>query len=155
MRVAIGSDKRTCLTDRVVEDLRGRGHEVELYGPLRDEALLWPEVGRVVAERVASHGCDEGVLFCWTGTGVTIVANKVPGIRAALCRDAETARAARKWNHANVLVLSLRATSEAIACEIIDAWFGASFGDSDLTRSYIAKIEELERRYLAERTTSA
>ncbi len=84
MKIAVGSDERTHLTDAVVEDLRKRGHEVELFGPLKGRPELWPQVGREVAERVASGEADQGVLFCWTGTGVSIAANKVPGIRAAL-----------------------------------------------------------------------
>src|SRR5438045_8444682 len=82
----------------------------------------WADVARAVGERVASGAADQGVLFCWTGTGTSIAANKVPGIRAALCHDAETARGARKWNDANVLVMSLRSKPEAVARAIGDAW---------------------------------
>jgi len=117
MRIAVGSDERTPVTDSVVEHLRRAGLDVELHGPLNGRPMDWVDVGREVGERVASGACQQGVLFCWTGTGVSIAANKVPGIRAALCGDAQTARGARKWNDANVLAMSLRATPEAVAKE--------------------------------------
>ena|SRR5258708_38755918 len=139
MRVAIGSDERTHVTDAVVDHLRGVGIDVELHGPLNGRAMDWVDVGREVGERVASGGCQQGVLFCWTGTGVSIAANKVPGIRAALCGDAETAKGARRWNDANVLVMSLRATPEAVAKEICDAWLETSADAAE--RGTIAKIE--------------
>ncbi len=125
MKLIVGSDERTHMTDALVEDLRSRGHDVEVIGPLAGEPLQWPEVGRTVGEAVATGRADQGIVCCWTGTGVSIAANKVPGIRAALCTDAETARGARRWNHANVLALSLRLTSEIVAREILDAWFSA------------------------------
>jgi len=102
----------------------------------------WVDVGREVGERVASGACQQGVLFCWTGTGVSIAANKVPGVRAALCHDAETATGARRWNDANVLVMSLRATPEAVAKEICDAWLEARPDDAE--RLTIAKVDALE-----------
>jgi ribose 5-phosphate isomerase B len=123
MRIVLGSDEQTPLTDAVADDLRDRGHEVVLVGPPGGEDLGWVDVGRRVGEQVAGGGADNGVLFCWTGTGASIAANKVPGIRAALCTDAETARGARRWNDANVLVLSLRLTSPVVASEMLDAWF--------------------------------
>ncbi|MGH8974490.1 MAG: RpiB/LacA/LacB family sugar-phosphate isomerase [Acidimicrobiia bacterium] len=123
MRIVLGSDERTSLTDAVADDLRGRGHDVVLVGPPGGEDLGWVDVGRRVGEQVARGEADSGVLFCWTGTGASIAANKVPGIRAALCTDAETARGARRWNDANVLVLSLRLTSPVVAAEMLDAWF--------------------------------
>jgi ribose 5-phosphate isomerase B len=104
-------------------------------------------VGERVAESVASGRCEEGVLFCWTGTGVSIAANKVPGVRAALCFDAETARGARKWNHANVLVMSLRLTSEVVAKEILEAWFSTPFSQSQEDVECVAKIAEIESKY--------
>jgi ribose 5-phosphate isomerase B len=123
MRIVLGSDEQTPLTDAVADDLRDRGHEVVLVGLPGGEDLGWVDVGRRVGEQVAGGGADNGVLFCWTGTGASIAANKVPGIRAALCTDAETARGARRWNDANVLVLSLRLTSPVVASEMLDAWF--------------------------------
>jgi ribose 5-phosphate isomerase B len=144
MKIAVGSDERTNLTDAVVDALRLHGHEIELVGPLAGDALLWPDVGCEVAEQVATGRADQGVLFCWTGTGVSIAANKVPGIRAALCADAETARGARRWNDANILVMGLRLTSEAVALEMLDAWFSAESGD-ETDRACVARVQEIER----------
>ncbi len=115
------------------------------FGLLKGEAQPWPDVAAAVAECVASGGADEGVLFCWTGTGVSIAANKVPGIRAALCGDAETARGAKAWNQANVLCLSLRSTSETIAVEVLDAWFSASSDPSEAEN--VDKVIQLDERY--------
>ncbi len=123
MKIVVGSDERTELTDAVIGDLERRGHELDLVGPLAEEDIEWAEVGRQVGEKVAGGTVPTGVLFCWTGTGSSIAANKVPGVRAALCTDAETARGARRWNDANVLVMSLRLTSPATATEMLDAWF--------------------------------
>jgi ribose 5-phosphate isomerase B len=140
MRIAVGSDERTGITDAVVEHLRKVGVEVELHGPLAGTPTDWVDVGREVGERVASGSCDQGVLFCWTGTGVSIAANKVPGVRAALCGDAQTAMGARRWNDANVLVMSLRATPEAVAKEIVDAWLEGQPDEAE--RATIAKLED-------------
>jgi ribose 5-phosphate isomerase B len=123
VRIVLGSDERTPLTDAVVDDLRDRGAEVELVGPPAGDRLEWAAVGRRVGERVAAGAADAGVLFCWTGTGASIAANKVRGVRAALCADAQTAAGARRWNDANVLVMSLRLTSPQVAHEMLDAWF--------------------------------
>ncbi|GBD39218.1 Putative sugar phosphate isomerase YwlF [bacterium HR37] len=145
MKIAVGSDERTYLTDFVIEELRKRGFEVELYGPPAGESIQWAEVAQKVAEKVASGECKQGILFCWTGTGVSIAANKVPGIRAALCTDAETARGARKWNDANILAMSLRLTSPIVAKEILDAWF--STGPEEEERPNIEKVKDIERKY--------
>ena len=117
MRIVVGSDERTALTDTVVGALAASGHEVELVGPLAGGAQEWAEVGADVGRRVADGVADRGVLFCWSGTGVSMAANKVPGVRAALCGDAETARLARKYNHANVLVMSLRSEERRVGKE--------------------------------------
>ena len=116
--MAFGTDEHTTLAEAVERHLSAAGHAVEV---LADPAP-WPEVGRVVGEAVAAGQADLGVVCCWTGTGVSIAANKVPGVRAALCVDAETARGARLWNDANVVALSLRLTSEQVAQEILDAF---------------------------------
>ena len=149
MKLSVGSDERTLVTDAVVAELRRRGHEVELFGPLAEAAppALWPDVARHVAEAVAAGAADEGILFCWTGTGVSIAANKVPGIRAALCADAETARGARLWNNANVLCLSLRRTSEVIAREILDAWFSTRYNPNETDDAALAALDAIENDY--------
>lgn len=111
MRIAFGADEATPLSDEVAAALSAVGHEMVL----RVENEPWPDVGRKVGEAVASGRADRGVVCCWTGTGVSIAANKVPGVRAALCTDAQTARGARRWNDANVLALGLRLTTAAVA----------------------------------------
>jgi len=124
MRIALGSDESTDLTAALERDLRERGHEVVLLGALwpgDDDA--WPSVGRRVAEAVVSKECSSGVVCCWSGTGVSIAANKVAGARAALCNDRETSALAREYNDANVLALSLRTTPVSEVKPILDAWF--------------------------------
>lgn len=140
MRVSVGSDERTTLTDRIVRELREKDHRVTLRGPLDDGAEEWAAVGIQVGEDIAASRADVGVLFCWTGTGVCIAANKVPGVRAALCADAETARLARRYNHANVLVMSLRATSEALGVEILQAFLETPDGADDFDRRNVAQL---------------
>ena len=143
MKITLGSDERTHVTDFVAEELKRRGHEVELVGPPAGETLEWADVAERVGRSVADGLAEQGLLFCWTGTGVSMAANKVPGVRAALCADAETARGARRWNDANVLCLSLRATSEVIAKEILDAWFEATPDASEAAN--IEKVRALDR----------
>lgn len=123
MKLAVGSDMKTHLTDVVVEELMQQGHQVEVFGALVNSPVMWPQVAIEVAEKVAAGELEQAILFCWTGTGIAMAANKVPGIRAALCTDAQTAEGARLWNDANVLAMSLRSTSEAVAKEILKAWF--------------------------------
>ena len=136
MRVAFGTDERTALTDDVKTLLAERGHEVVVLG----EGDSWPDVGRRVGEAVASGAAERGVVCCWTGTGVAIAANKVAGVRAALCTDAETARGARRWNDANVLAFGLRLTSPPVATEIIDAFLTTEL-DAD-ERATVARVEQ-------------
>lgn len=140
MRVVVGSDEKTPLTDSVAAELEERGHDVVLVGPPAGESIGWAEVGKKVGRTVASGEADTGVLFCWTGTGASIAANKVPGIRAALCTDAATAEGARKWNDANVLVMSLRLMSPTVANELLDAWFAAEPDPSESAN--ISLLEE-------------
>ena len=132
MRIALGADDTTHLTEYIARELMERGHEVVKVGALAGgDDDRWPAVGRSVGMLVATGNCDEGIVLCYTGTGVSIAANKVPGIRAALCVDAQTAAGARRWNHANVLALSLRTTSTEEASEILDSWFSEPFGDGE------------------------
>jgi ribose 5-phosphate isomerase B len=124
MRISVAADERTGVADAVVEELRRRGHEPLLHGALNDEERDdWAWASEAAARDVAEGRAEQGVVCCWTGTGASIAANKVVGIRAALCADAETARGARRWNDANVLALSLRTTSPALLEEILDGWF--------------------------------
>ena len=145
MKIALASDEKTHLTDFVIEDLNRRGHEVSLFGPPAGDDLPWPLASQVLAEAVAAGEVDEGVLFCYTGTGASMAANKGPGVRAALCADAETARGARWWNDANVLVMSLRKTSPEVAREMLDAWFTEAVRPEE--QVYVDQLREIERRY--------
>lgn len=147
MRLAVGSDEKTHLTDVVIRRLKEAGHSLDLYGPLAENEHDWPQVAQLVAESVVAGSAEEGILFCWTGTGVSIVANKVPGIRAALCDDAGTARGARLWNNANVLCLSLRRVSEVLADEILEEWFGTKYQPNPQDDACLAQIERLEAKY--------
>lgn len=145
MSVAVGSDESTHLTDFVLRYLERRGEHVKLFGPLAGEKVGWTDVAEAVALEVSRRDCAQGIIFCWTGTGVSIAANKVPGVRAALCADAKTAEGARKWNDANILAMSLRATSTQVALEILDSWFGSSPDESE--RENIDKVSLLEKKY--------
>jgi ribose 5-phosphate isomerase B len=124
VRISVASDERTGVAERVVEELRRRGHEPILHGALaQGERDDWAWASEAAARDVAEGAADQAIVCCWTGTGASIAANKVGGVRAALCADAETARGARRWNDANALALSLRTTSEALLEEMLDAWF--------------------------------
>jgi ribose 5-phosphate isomerase B len=139
MRIVVGADDEGEVADAVVEDLRARGHEVDVLE--RDQ---WPEVARKVGEAVASGAADQGMVFCWTGTGTSMAANKVPGVRAALVWDPWIAEGARRWNDANVLVMSLKRTDSETARQILDAWFAVEQPDPNELGN-IARLAELER----------
>jgi ribose 5-phosphate isomerase B len=148
MKITVSSDEHSPLVDAVIEEIEKRGHQVEYFGPRPNEpaseANDWPLVTAQAAARVADGRADEAVVMCWTGTGASLAANKVAGVRAALCHDAETARGARIWNHANVLALSLRATPIPIAREILEAWFSTPYSDDDWNLRQMARIRLLE-----------
>jgi ribose 5-phosphate isomerase B len=144
MKISVAADERTGVAEAVVEELRRRGHEAVPHGALNDsERDDWAWASEAAARDVAEGRAEQGIVACWTGTGASIAANKVSGVRAALCADAETARGARKWNDANVLALSLRGTSPAVLGEILDGWFdeGPS-GDAD-DRANIAHVDQI------------
>ena len=144
MRISVAADERTGVADAVVRELERRGHESVVHGALSaEERDDWAWASEAAARDVADGRADQGIVCCWTGTGASIAANKVHGIRAALCADAETARGARRWNDANVLALSLRTTSEALLTEILDGWFeGAPSGDED-DEANIRHVDEI------------
>src|SRR5690242_10820830 len=146
MKIAIGSDDRTHLTDFLINELKQRGHDVIPFGPLTDNdpEVDWPLTSSHVAEAVATGQADEGIVCCWTGTGASIAANKVSGVRAALCHDADSAAGARKWNDANVLALSLRGTSDAELDEILNAWFEAQPSADRQDRANVDHLSEIE-----------
>jgi ribose 5-phosphate isomerase B len=131
MRIALGADDALPLIDAIADFLTARGHHVTRYGKPAGVEESWASTARRVAQAVASGEQEQGIVCCWTGTGVSIAANKVSGVRAALCVDAETARGARKWNDANVLALSLRLTSEQVAKEILVGWLSEPYGGSE------------------------
>jgi ribose 5-phosphate isomerase B len=133
VKIAVAADERTGVAEAVVDELRRRGHEPIVHGALAEgERDDWAWASEAAARDVAEGRAEQGIVCCWTGTGASIAANKVPGVRAALCGDAETARGARRWNDANVLALSLRRTSEALLAEILDAWLeGEPSGEHD------------------------
>src|ERR671939_563697 len=144
MRIAVAADERTGVAEAVVEELRRRGHEPLPHGALADgERDDWAWASEAAAREVADGRADQAVVCCWTGTGASIAANKVAGIRAALCGDAETARGARTWNDANVLALSLRATSEAVLEEILEGWFEGRPSDDAEDRANVEHVEEI------------
>ena len=145
MRCAIGADDAGPLTDALLAELNRRGAAIERFGALRDPSEIeWASIGRAVGAEVAAGRADVGIVCCWTGTGISIAANKVRGVRAALCADAVTAEGARRWNDANVLALSLRATSEAELAEILDAWFGGEASGEADDRANVAHLGEIE-----------
>ena len=145
MRIAVAADGRAGVAEAVAEQLRERGHEVLPHGALTDsERDDWAWASEAAARDVAEGRADQAVVCCWTGTGASIAANKVPGIRAALCADAATADGARRWNDANVLALSLRSTSEAVLSEILDAWLAGKPSDEHDDQANIRHLEEIE-----------
>jgi ribose 5-phosphate isomerase B len=145
MRIAVAADERTGIAAAVIEELRRRGHEPLPHGALSEaERDDWAWASEAAARDVAEGRADQAVVCCWTGTGASIAANKVPGIRAALCGDGPTATGARRWNDANVLALSLRATSEAELVEILDAWFEGTPSAGADDRANVEHLSEIE-----------
>ena len=146
MRIAIATDEVTGIATLIAEELGRRGHETIPHGALSgSERDDWAWASEAAARDVAEGRAEQAVIGCWTGTGASIAANKVSGIRAALCADAETARGARRWNDANVLALSLRSTSAAELTEILDAWLEAEPSPDSDDRANVAHLAELER----------
>ena len=141
MKILLASDEATDLTSSIQEYLGSKGYLVELGGHLSDENAKWhwAEIAKASALQQSNGDVDLTILLCWSGTGVCIAANKVEGIRAALCWDRETAELARKWDDANVLCMSLRSTETKDANEIIDAFIETEFDEEDLDQ--VSKIE--------------
>src|SRR3981081_3231189 len=148
MRCAIGADDRGPLTDALLDELERRAVEVVRYRALREPGTApemsfdaaqddqWASIGRAVGDQIAQGRADVGIVCCWTGTGISIAANKVRGVRAALCADAVTAEGARRWNDANVLALSLRSTSPAVGLEILAAFLSSQASTGLADRRY-------------------
>ncbi|MBL1084571.1 RpiB/LacA/LacB family sugar-phosphate isomerase [Streptomyces actinomycinicus] len=145
MRISVSSDMDEPVARLLVRELRSRGHDVHEHGALRPGAdARWAACSEAAARDVAEGAADQAVVCCWTGTGASIAANKVPGVRAALCTDATTADGARRWNDANVLALSLRLTSEPVLKEILDAWFTAEPSEDPEDRTNVARVGRLD-----------
>jgi len=146
MKVAVAAAERVGVAETLLDELRKRGHEALPHGALADdERDDWAWASEAAARDVAEGRAEQAIVCCWTGTGASIAANKVAGVRAALCLDAQTAEGARRWNDANALAISLRATSDAELSEILDAWFGGSpSGDADDAANveHLAEIED-------------
>ena len=138
MKIVVGADDDGPAAEAVVDELRSRGQAVEVL-----EREQWPDVAARVARAVAAGDADQGVLFCWTGTGTSMAANKVPGVRAALAWDPWIAEGARRWNDANVLVMSLKRTDPETARAIVDAWLSVDAPDPDEAEN-IARLRELD-----------
>jgi ribose 5-phosphate isomerase B len=139
VRIAVGADDEGAVAEAVVDELRARGHDVTVL-----ERAQWPDVAARVARAVAEGEVDQGMLFCWTGTGTAMAANKVPGVRAALAWEPWIAEGARKWNDANVLVMSLKRTDPEVAKQIVGAWLAVEEPDPDEAAN-IARLAELDR----------
>ena len=144
MKISVAADELNGVAGAVMEELQERGHELLPHGALsEDERDDWAWCSEAAARDVVEGRADQAVVCCWTGTGASMAANKVPGARAALCADAETARGARRWNDANVLALSLRTTSPALLGEILDGWFEAGPSDEEDDRENIRHVDEI------------
>jgi len=145
MRIAVAADEVTGIAGRVIDELRERGHEPVPHGALAEaERDDWAWASEAAARDVAEGRAEQGIVCCWTGTGASIAANKVTGVRAALCADAATAEGARRWNDANVLALSLRTTSAAELAEILDAWFQTKPSEDASDAENIAHVSDIE-----------
>ncbi|MGB8481535.1 MAG: RpiB/LacA/LacB family sugar-phosphate isomerase [Acidobacteriaceae bacterium] len=147
MKVAVGSDSASHFATAICAYLEEKGVELLRCGQCRGELADYVDAARAVAEHVAAGRCDQGLLFCTTGTGVTIIANKVPGARAALCVDGFSARIARLANNANVLVLSMRYTGEMLGKEIVDEWLATAPSTEPRRVNFHRKTEELDALY--------
>ncbi|HEU4702518.1 MAG TPA: RpiB/LacA/LacB family sugar-phosphate isomerase [Conexibacter sp.] len=146
MRIAVAADELTGVAELVPEALRARGHDPVPHGALAPgERSDWAWASEQAARDVVDGRAQQAVVCCWTGTGASIAANKVRGVRAALCADAETAAGARRWNNANVLALSLRTTSAAQLEEILDAWFAAAPSAEADDVANVAHVGDIEQ----------
>jgi ribose 5-phosphate isomerase B len=147
MLISVSADELTGIAGLLVDELQRRGHETVAHGALAgDERPDWAWASESVARDVADGRAAQGIVCCWTGTGASMAANKVAGARAALCLDAATAAGARRWNDANVLALSLRATSQAELAEILDAWLAAEPSADPDDLANVEHLREIERR---------
>ena len=144
-KIAVSCDEYGHLVDVLLDALRKRGYDPVYFGPSQgEEAHDWPVVTQKAVNFMRDGLAKEAIVMCWTGTGCAIAANKTPGIRAALCQDAETAKGARIWNHANVLALSLRTTSEPILEEILEVWFTTPYSEDEWNVKQIRRVNAMD-----------
>ena len=145
MKISVAADELTGVAESILKELRRRGHETIVHGAYEEgQRPDWAWASESAARDVAEGRAEQGVVACWTGTGASIAASKVSGVRAALCPDAQTAEGARRWNDANVLALSLRSTSQAQLAEILDAWLATPASDDAGDRANVAHLREIE-----------
>ncbi len=147
MKMATGADSISHLSDVIITHLRNKGIEPEPCAALAGKEADYVDAALAVAEKVSSGQCEKGLLFCNTGTGVTIIANKVPGVRAALCINEFTAEISRLANNANVLVLSVFFTGEEQAKRIVDTWLATEPSTEPRRVKFHRKTDEVDRRY--------
>lgn len=146
MKIAIGNDHAATELKFVIMDyLKELGHEVVNFGTDDTKSCNYPEYGEKVGRAVAAGEADCGILICGTGVGISIAANKVPGVRAAVCSDTTTARLVKQHNNANILAFGARIVGVELAKDIVDAYLNAEFmGGKHKTR--IDMIHEIERK---------
>lgn len=147
MKIALGSDHGGLgLKQEIISHLEKKGYEIKDYGTYSTESCDYPDFALKTAEAVASKECDLGVIVCGTGIGISIAANKVPGIRAALCNDTFSAHATREHNNANILALGERVVGRGLALDIVDTFLNAEF-EGGRHQKRVDKITDIEKKY--------
>jgi len=147
MKIAIGSDHGGLrLKKEVIKHLEKKSIEVKDYGTYTEDSCDYPDFAEKVAEAVVAKEYDYGILICGTGIGISISANKIPGIRAALCSDTFSAHATREHNNANILAIGERVVGTGLALDIVDAFLGSTF-EGGRHENRVNKIMEIEKKY--------
>ena len=147
MKIAIGCDEAAFdLKQVIIEHLKAKGYEVDDFGAEKGEVVLYPDVAYKVADEIASGHYERGILLCGTGIGMSICANKVPGVRAAVCHDPFSAQRARKSNDAQIMCLGERVVGKELAKCLVDIWLTCEFaGGGSIPK--VERIHELEMEY--------
>lgn len=147
MKIALGSDHAGFpLKEEIIKHLKNKGIGLEDFGTFSEESIDYPDYALKVAEEVANKNFDFGILVCGTGIGISIAANKVTGIRAALCSDTFSAHSCREHNNANILALGQRVVGLGLALDIVDAFLSAEF-QGGRHQNRIDKISNIEAKY--------
>lgn len=147
MKIAVGSDKKTRTTQAVVKFLKDLGYQVLLFGALKKSKADWVDLAKEVALLVRNRKVDEAVLFCWSGTGVAMVASKIPGVRAVTVSEPKIARWARAWDHGNILAMSCFLPAKK-AKQIVKAWLITEYSRKPDDLKSIRKIKKLEYEWV-------